>query len=139
MAGEVRFNLSVTRRTIPRVVEFRHRAHEGVECRQCHTGGLALSATDAECSGCHQEHHRVSASCRTCHAEVGPPFHSNEVHQGCQGAGCHLEESPFRLLDWSRETCLTCHGAQEDHYRDTPECTHCHVMPRPFGEERGGL
>ena len=120
-------SLDHPRRTLP----FDHERHREVECRPCHTEGLALSAADSDCSRCHEEHHRETASCITCHARPAPEAHDVRAHLGCGGTGCH-QRVPSSVMTPSRtrELCLACHQELVYH-RPEEECTYCHVLPPP--------
>jgi hypothetical protein len=120
-------SLNQPRRELP----FDHADHEQVGCETCHTGGTARLAAGANCSGCHDDHHRPSATCSTCHAAPVDGAHDHTSHLGCAGSGCH--ESPVATiteLTRARGACVICHQGRADHEPGS-NCADCHVMPRP--------
>lgn len=114
---------------LERSLPFDHGAHEGVECAECHTEGLALSASAVDCAACHEAHHAPEGvRCASCHVpapvEAHPPA---RVHAGCAGAGCHTDV-PVEGIPRTRDFCLTCHQELEDH-RPGRTCSECHQVP----------
>jgi nitrate/TMAO reductase-like tetraheme cytochrome c subunit len=126
------FRLSVQqRRPRERALSFEHRTHEGVACRECHTAPLTLSAAGVTCTSCHDQHHRPSAECRSCHVEPPVAAHPPEVHVGCAGAGCHdALPAGVRNVPRTRNFCLVCHQGLVDH-RPGRNCADCHELPPP--------
>lgn len=61
----------------------------------------------------------------TCHVGVQTPIHSDQVHAGCAGGGCH-DQDPVLSLRPTRNVCEVCHQDRVDH-RPGRECTECHV------------
>jgi hypothetical protein len=117
-----------------RLLPFDHHAHSEIECTACHTGGLALSAAQTNCSGCHAAHHQPDVSCIQCHNQPAPTAHTRDAHLGCAGAGCH-DAAPASVRDVprTRPFCLSCHQDLVDH-RPEGNCADCHTLPRPrFG------
>ncbi len=119
-----------------RILPFDHAPHDGIDCRTCHTEGLALSAASTDCTRCHAEHHRATVDCLQCHARPSPGAHSRQVHLGCGGAGCH-EQAPenIRRVPRTRELCLACHPDMVYHKPDRA-CATCHLLPPPRGGGR---
>ena len=112
-----------------RPLPFRHADHDGVGCAGCHTEGLELSAGAADCSACHQQHHRPDVRCASCHVGIREPPHTTQVHLGCDAAGCH-QNLPFQGVPRVRSFCVTCHQDMEDH-RPGRACEGCHALPEP--------
>jgi nitrate/TMAO reductase-like tetraheme cytochrome c subunit len=120
-------SLNRPRRTLP----FAHQVHDDLQCQECHTGGLALSAANVSCSGCHDDHHQPNRECMACHAEPAGSAHDVEVHVGCAGSGCHQAiPAPVRDVPRTRDFCLVCHQDLTDH-RPRENCESCHTLPRP--------
>lgn len=117
-----------------RAMTFDHTRHDQIDCASCHTEGLELAATSADCNACHQEHHDPEVRCSACHVaapiEAHPPA---EAHVTCSGAGCH-QAVPFESVPRTRELCLACHQDLREH-RPEGVCNECHTLPAP----RGGL
>ena len=144
MAGtypqDVMLDLSVWTAPRSRELAFTHGMHERVACATCHTtsGTFAASVT---CASCHEDHHDFvgGTMCQACHApqDARPgPVHDRAVHLGCGGAGCH-ENAAVAELPPTRPVCLTCHGAQRDHYPERP-CAVCHATDWSKGVVGGG-
>lgn len=114
-----------------RVLPFSHITHEGIRCQTCHTGGAALSAADVECTGCHQDHHRPTATCLRCHEPPAAGAHDREVHLGCGGSACH-EGAPasIQTVPRTRAFCLACH-ADMTYHKPEQACASCHALPPP--------
>ncbi len=110
-----------------RALPFEHAPHESLDCAQCHTEGLELSAAAADCASCHEEHHVPETTCRSCHVEAPEGSHVIETaHVTCSGAGCH-QDGPFEAPPRNREVCLVCHQDQVDH-RPDGDCAECHAL-----------
>jgi hypothetical protein len=125
------FRLSVQPRPRERALSFDHRPHEGVACVECHTAPLTLSAAGVTCTGCHDQHHRPTVQCRSCHVEPPVAAHPPEVHVGCAGAGCHdVLPAGVRNVPRTRNFCLVCHQGLVDH-RPGRNCADCHELPPP--------
>ena len=113
-----------------RVLAFEHAAHVDAECSTCHTGGLAMTPTMTGCQGCHEEHHRPTANCTSCHATPPAGVHDRNAHFGCAGAGCHenaaaaIAEAPR-----TRALCLSCHTDMAVGHQPG-NCADCHRLPR---------
>jgi nitrate/TMAO reductase-like tetraheme cytochrome c subunit len=139
--GEVRSLRGQVRRTMDlrvgsldrptRSLPFDHQVHSGLDCAGCHTGGLALTAANVDCSACHEEHHAATSDCSACHNEPAPGAHSLQVHLGCAGSGCH-EGAPTSVqqVPRTRDFCLVCHQGMTDH-RPGRNCENCHTLPSP--------
>jgi len=113
-------------------LSFSHDDHAIEDCGNCHTEGSSLSAEAVDCATCHDEHHQVGNTCRTCHIEAPTRAHPVEVvHTGCAGAGCHTDLPFGGGLPADREFCLTCHQGQANHQTDQPDCAECHRLPPP--------
>ncbi len=106
-----------------------HRAHESVECTDCHTAPSSLDAAAVDCSSCHEEHHRPETRCVDCHAQPEEDAHDVQAHLGCGGSGCHTDV-PVAGVSRTRTFCLTCHQDLLDH-RPEGACEDCHVLPEP--------
>ncbi|MDX1674062.1 MAG: hypothetical protein R3314_04585 [Longimicrobiales bacterium] len=140
-ASEVRSIQAQVRRTMDirvgrlnrptRSLPFRHAVHEGLDCQQCHTGGLSLTAAEVDCSACHEEHHEPANECMACHAEPADDAHDLDVHLGCGGSGCH-EAAPalIQQVPRTRDFCNVCHQDMTDH-RPGRNCADCHTLPSP--------
>lgn len=118
-----------------RELPFDHADHADRACGDCHSDGLARSARDVSCDGCHAEHHESDARCGACHRKPTSGAHESEVvHVTCGGAGCH-EPAPVSASTRSRQQCLACHETMVDH-RPGRDCVACHLLP-PAREESG--
>ena len=128
------FDLTVLGGPVERRVDFAHALHVSRECAECHVGpGPALGSAVVDCGGCHEEHHRPTASgCMQCHRDPGAPAHTLEVHQTCSGSGCHVDP-PFEVPPPTRTGCLWCHEDMRDHEAGEP-CTDCHLAADESGE-----
>jgi Ni/Fe-hydrogenase subunit HybB-like protein/Fe-S-cluster-containing dehydrogenase component len=134
VSGTVRrtFNMRIGTQDRPvRLLSFEHAAHVKSECSTCHTGGLAMTPTQAGCQSCHEEHHRPTANCTACHSRPPEGVHTRQAHFGCAGAGCHeavaasIAEAPR-----TRSLCLACHTEMDvNHYPGN--CSGCHQLPEP--------
>ncbi len=124
------FHLSVGKPT-DRTMPFDHRKHTTESCATCHTQGVELSATEVDCTRCHEQHHALDTDCASCHRS--PPATAHPVaraHGTCSGSGCHVNP-PFEALPTStREVCLVCHQQQKDH-RPGRVCAECHALSGP--------
>ncbi len=140
-AGEVRRLTATVRRTMDirvgtlnrpnRQLPFAHGVHGQLDCAQCHTEGLALSASAVSCSGCHQQHHQPNTNCMACHDRPATGAHDLQVHIGCAGSGCHEPvPAPVRNVPRTRDFCLVCHQDLTDH-RPGRSCENCHTLPGP--------
>lgn len=107
-----------------RKLSFAHSVHASRDCRSCHDDPVTRHF-EGDCSSCHAEHHTRDASCATCHADAAVPAHTNAVHAGCAGGGCH-EDAVVLALQPTRNVCLTCHAGLAPH-KPGQECTTCHV------------
>jgi Ni/Fe-hydrogenase subunit HybB-like protein/Fe-S-cluster-containing dehydrogenase component len=114
-----------------RTLPFEHAAHLTADCRTCHTGGLAMAPSQVGCVGCHEQHHRPTANCTTCHERPAAGVHTRDAHLGCAGAGCH-ESGPAAILEAprTRQLCLTCHTERAVNHKPG-NCSDCHIMPKP--------
>ncbi len=123
---------SVGRPDPERVMSFPHETHGTIACGICHTEGLALSAANVDCTGCHQDHHDPKADCASCHRPPPARVHPTaEAHVTCSGASCH-RNPPFRPVPQTRTACLVCHQELQSH-RPGRICVECHSMPSPRG------
>jgi len=114
-----------------RQLPFDHAVHGALNCAQCHTDGLALSASAVSCSGCHEQHHQPTTNCMACHNRPAAGAHGLQVHLGCAGSGCHEAiPAPVRSVPRTRDFCLVCHQDLTDH-RPGRSCENCHTLPRP--------
>jgi hypothetical protein len=117
-------DLTVWNASRVRQLPFGHVVHAAVACRSCHATPVML-AMERGCGSCHESHHQPEASCAACHDAPLPGTHGARVHLTCAGAGCHASRvAPPPAL--SRELCLVCHGAQQQHEPGL-ECAHCHL------------
>jgi hypothetical protein len=113
------------RRTLP----FDHDRHLQYDCQQCHTQGLARSAAGLRCATCHEEHHRPTASCMSCHPAPAGDAHDLNAHLGCAGSGCHdAAPAAVQEVPRTRDFCLACHQDLVDH-RPGRNCVACHALP----------
>ncbi|MFO7893254.1 MAG: NapC/NirT family cytochrome c [Longimicrobiales bacterium] len=114
-----------------RVLPFRHAVHEDLDCAECHTSGLSLTAAEVNCSSCHEQHHRPANECMACHAQPADGVHNLDVHLGCGGSGCH-EAAPalIQQVPRTRNFCMVCHQDMTDH-RPGRNCADCHSLPSP--------
>jgi Ni/Fe-hydrogenase subunit HybB-like protein/Fe-S-cluster-containing dehydrogenase component len=114
-----------------RTIPFEHAAHLTADCRTCHTGGTAMTPSQAGCSTCHEQHHRPTANCLTCHETPKAGAHDRQAHLGCAGAGCH-ENAPSAIAEAPRTVplCTTCHVSQATGHRNG-NCADCHRLPKP--------
>lgn len=113
-----------------RALTFDHRIHRDVSCANCHTGGAALRV-EANCSGCHEDHHQVGRDCTACHQKPTAEAHTSEVHRdltGCAASGCHTGRPiDYSALQDERPFCLACHVDQREH--EAPNlCVECHKL-----------
>jgi Ni/Fe-hydrogenase subunit HybB-like protein/Fe-S-cluster-containing dehydrogenase component len=113
-----------------RTLPFEHAAHLTADCRTCHTGGLAMTPTQTGCSTCHEQHHRPTANCITCHETPKADAHTRQAHFGCAGAGCH-QATPAAIVEAprTRQLCLSCHTDRAVGHRPG-NCSTCHVLPK---------
>lgn len=118
-----RWALDVWAQPRARTLTFDHTVHEQTDCRSCHVTDVMLETTS--CGSCHEEHHRVEASCLSCHT-VPEGSHEVESHLGCGGSGCHDSGDWTPLID-ARSTCLSCHADLLDH-RPGEVCVDCHTV-----------
>ncbi len=125
-----RFNLSAgAGRTVTRNTGFTHEPHEQIACAQCHRDPLTRSTTDLQCNSCHQDHHKPTASCMSCHPPARAGAHNRNVHVGCGGSGCH-SELPVVSVPRTRAFCLACHQDMVNH-QPRGNCADCHRLPPP--------
>lgn len=121
-----------------RELPFSHRRHEAIACATCHTEPLTLRAT-AQCSGCHEEHHRPGTECLGCHTQPPATAHTVEAHLGCSGAGCHDPvPAGVRNVPRTRSFCLACHQDLVQH-EPGGNCADCHRLPRPRPQGRANV
>jgi hypothetical protein len=122
-----------------RLLPFQHVTHEGVSCTTCHTEGLRLGASETDCTACHDDHHRPTASCSTCHPAPAEGAHDRTAHLGCGGAGCHQQAAASILATpRTRSVCLSCHRDLTTHYPER-ECMSCHILPPPEPRPASGV
>jgi hypothetical protein len=117
---------------VTRDLVFAHIQHRGTQCTACHGAPLTMAVT-AECTDCHQEHHRPEAQCMGCHTAPPRAAHTVAAHLGCTAAGCH-DPSPVAGVPRTRPFCLSCHQELVDHERGL-NCADCHTLPPPRGAE----
>jgi hypothetical protein len=125
------FNMQIGSLNRPtRTLPFEHASHLTADCRTCHTGGLAMTATQAGCSTCHEQHHQPTANCVTCHETPRADAHTRQAHFGCAGAGCH-QATPAAIVEAprTRQLCLSCHTDRAVGHRPG-NCSTCHVLPK---------
>jgi nitrate/TMAO reductase-like tetraheme cytochrome c subunit len=121
--------LNRPRRPLP----FDHGDHLRYECQQCHTQGLALSASGLQCAQCHEEHHQGDVSCMSCHPSPADGAHDLNAHLTCTGAGCHTAPpATVQAIPRTRDFCLACHQDLVDH-RPGRNCVSCHALPAGAG------
>jgi hypothetical protein len=116
------------RRTLP----FDHGQHLSLDCFACHPdGSAARRPAEANCSSCHEQHHRPTANCLTCHETPRDATHTREAHLGCGGVGCH-ENAALAIRDAprTRSICVTCHTDRVTHEVGS-NCSDCHQLPKP--------
>jgi hypothetical protein len=120
-------SLDRPRRQLP----FEHSRHLEVGCETCHSGGTARVTSGANCSGCHEQHHRPTANCSSCHVTPVDGAHDRTSHLGCAGSGCHQAAmASMPELTRARTSCLMCHGGRTDHEPGS-NCADCHILPKP--------
>ena len=112
---------------------FTHEAHGELRCVACHTAPvtLAVPATVAACSDCHDDHHAAGRACVTCHAsDHVRQAHAlpADAHVRCDA--CHEPVTVARLTP-DRSFCLTCHQPQAVDHHAERECTVCHMLAEP--------
>jgi nitrate/TMAO reductase-like tetraheme cytochrome c subunit len=114
-----------------REMPFQHGVHEDLDCAECHTSGLSLTAAEVNCSSCHEQHHVPSNNCMACHRTPADGAHDLEVHLGCAGSGCH-DAAPdiIKQVPRTRDFCMVCHQDMVDH-RPGRNCADCHTLPSP--------
>jgi hypothetical protein len=108
-----------------RALPFPHERHSSVTCTTCHTTPVTLAAA-RDCASCHQQHHVVEATCRTCHTPSPRAQHTREAHLGCAGSGCHTLQGTVALAP-VRNVCLTCHQDMVNH-NPGRQCAACHQV-----------
>ncbi len=111
-----------------------HQPHSGARtktCGTCHSNMLSASHGNIEggCQKCHSAHGEAgvifSPSCQSCHPTSGlPGLHVEAKHQDCRQ--CH--QTHQTQLANQRPTCLSCHQDMQDHHRDGPRCSSCHLF-----------
>ena len=109
-----------------RAVAFRHDAHTGVACTNCHTSRTAVQLV-ATCTTCHESHHRDARDCTSCHGSQLLSVHKAADHLAC--AQCHATAT-LALLTGDRTFCLSCHMDRRDHH-PSRECAPCHLQMSP--------
>ncbi|MBI4268197.1 MAG: hypothetical protein HY662_05370 [Chloroflexi bacterium] len=101
-------------------------------CLDCHQSLTTVAVNwpaDAPmqfpCSDCHQPHEQAKpvVECQSCHSVSG--LHQAGAHVASQCQTCH---QPHSWQVAPRDTCLTCHTSQTDHYPDNA-CSLCHSFP----------
>jgi Ni/Fe-hydrogenase subunit HybB-like protein len=119
--------LDQPRRRLP----FDHSVHDDESCLECHEPGPSRSASTADCSACHEDHHDPSRACVQCHEQPVASAHTVEAHLGCGGSGCHEGAEPSVIVaPRSRQLCLACHQDRQDH-EEGKTCAECHRLPEP--------
>jgi hypothetical protein len=120
-------NLVRPRRTLP----FDHGRHLQVDCFACHPDGRAARRpAEADCSSCHEQHHRVEAQCSTCHLKPADGAHTRDAHLGCGGVGCHERATvAIQGVPRERNLCVTCHTDRVTHEVGS-NCGDCHQLPK---------
>lgn len=111
-----------------RQLSFEHEYHESLQCQECHTSSVLLTA-EPDCAACHDDHHRPEADCSSCHEPAESEAHGLEVHLTCTSSGCHAGTAGDRPA-LTRSMCLTCHQNQRDHEPGL-DCQNCHMIPEP--------
>jgi hypothetical protein len=125
-----RFNISAAQPPQKsRGVTFVHTQHQQIACAQCHRDPLTRSAAALECKSCHEDHHKPTESCMSCHPPVREGVHNRNVHVGCAGSGCH-SQLPVAGVPRTRPFCLTCHQDMVNH-QPRGNCADCHRLPAP--------
>jgi hypothetical protein len=116
---------------------FPHRPHTGMglPCGTCHQAP-SMSATELDCSACHEPHHQPSASCISCHQDGALEKHAlSFAHSQC--SVCHGEKAAG-IIQWSRSVCTVCHVDRVEHNAPA-ECHLCHEMdPWEGSQEESG-
>lgn len=118
-----------------RALNFMHEPHAKVACTQCHRDPVTRSAANLQCKSCHEDHHKPTESCMSCHPSPKRGVHNRNVHVGCGGSGCH-SELPVAGVPRTRQFCLTCHQDMVNH-QPRGNCADCHRLPAPKGTRAG--
>jgi hypothetical protein len=117
-----------------RQMPFDHDQHTEAACAECHTQGATLRV-NRDCDSCHENHHRVTTTCTSCHVPATEAHEQVEVHtRSCAGSECHEAEG-YGSMALGRNTCLTCHNDLADH-RPGEVCADCHRMRFALSESR---
>lgn len=131
------FNMRIGTQDRPvRLLSFEHAAHVNSECTTCHTGGLAMTPTQAACRNCHEAHHQPTANCNACHTRPPDGVHNRQAHFGCAGSGCH-ENAAASIVEAprTRQLCLACHTDMAVGHR-VGNCVDCHRLPKARRAQR---
>lgn len=110
----------------PRQMSFSHENHITQRCEDCH---LAPPSADnvVDCTACHEDHHRIEATCSSCHLPADSAVHREQAHLGCSGSGCHVD-TDVSAFPPSRTVCLVCHADKVDHEPQKQDCAQCHAI-----------
>jgi len=111
---------------VTRRIRFDHQDHGRFDCTQCHTDPVSRAADRTDCSSCHNQHHTATSDCVACHASANAlATHRLNAHGSCASANCHGQAAAG--LPDSREACLVCHQAQQNHQAGKL-CDQCHQV-----------
>ena len=120
------FALTANRATVTISMRFTHTPHAALPCTQCHGPAPARAPDQTNCNSCHAPHHGPGATCSTCHSGANLlQTHERTSHTTCATAACHGAAAAD--LPTSREACLVCHTAQQEHMPGRL-CTTCHPV-----------
>jgi len=97
------------------------------DCISCHEAQDTMGVTfpsdahsDTPCLDCHNPHDKeLENECTTCHPVPSAGLHQEAAHENCET--CHTPHSD----DPMRDTCLSCHLDQEEHFAPA-DCAGCH-------------
>jgi hypothetical protein len=122
--------LSVVPQPRTRELPFSHAVHEREACGSCHRQPLTMAVT-VSCNSCHEQHHRPTTQCMSCHVRPPGDAHTVNAHLGCTGAGCHDPvPAQVRNVPRTRPFCLSCHQDLVQH-EPGGNCADCHRLPAP--------
>lgn len=134
-----------------RPIRFRHAAHRGVQCLDCHstddTHGALRVITPRDCLTCHHSPNLAEgpAGCTACHTggdfATGPITRRQELRFA--SGKTYTRRLPFDHGAHETETCTRCHtepltlgvgdlscsGCHDEHHEPDGDCTACHETP----------
>lgn len=108
-----------------RTLSFDHVRHTSRACLDCHAAA-AVPALKVDCRSCHESHHQLTSTCRSCHVAADPAVHAEAAHRGCAGSGCHVSPT-IAAFPPVHQVCRMCHTVPDDHHPGE-ECADCHVF-----------